>query len=57
MRVSFGKFFDDHRGSTVIEYAILVALIGVTILASVAQVGTTLSASYLGRLVAAWTPA
>lgn len=55
MRNSFVTFLTDKRGSTAIEYAMLAGMVALAIVAGVTQIGTTLSATYLGALITAWT--
>lgn len=45
MRAFLHRFFDDESGATAIEYGLIVALIGVVIVAAVTTLGTNLNTS------------
>jgi pilus assembly protein Flp/PilA len=40
------RFFRDRRGATAIEYGLIAALIAVSAIAAMQQVGTSLSATF-----------
>ena len=40
------KFFNDESGATMVEYAVLVALIAVAVIATVAALGVELNARF-----------
>lgn len=50
MRISFIRFAGDKSGVTAIEYALIVGLVALGVIASVGLVGTTISTKFYGPL-------
>jgi pilus assembly protein Flp/PilA len=55
LRTITGRFVADERGATAIEYGLMVALIGMTIMATIVSVGSGIKTTLYGSIVNALT--
>jgi pilus assembly protein Flp/PilA len=51
LRSAFARFAADQRGATAIEYGLMVALIGIAILATVFSMGQGINTTLYGAIV------